>query len=222
VNPSSRLKNILPPNDNHPQKNGLDWASTPILQKGFGTVHNGNAPIIMWKRDKTHRLESRSKRWPQNANFGIYIKALCPLKGSSRGNLKSSSDPVKKRLSDVRSPQQAWALGGLLVNVSARQSTVMEPGLFKGAQERRRLVAPGTKSLGCSNFIAFPLFGWIVFSHMDTLLYNRRILIIHLSPDRGKEINLMGGRFIKSLGILETYSPFPEFGMPLALFKGKW
>ena len=129
--------------------------------------------------------------------------------------------PRKKRLSDVRSLGRAWALADLLMNVSAVRLPVMELGLFKGARERGRLFAAGTMNLACSNSIAFPLFGWIVFSHMDTLLYKRRILIIHLSPDRGKEINLMASRFTKSLVILETYSPFPGFGMPLALFKGK-
>jgi hypothetical protein len=112
--------------------------------------------------------------------------------------------PRKKRLSDIRSPRRAWALGDLLVNVSALWLPVMEPDLFKAARERGHLFAPGTRNLACSNSIAFPLFGWIVFNHMDTLLSKRRILIIHLSPDRGKKINLIGSRFIKSLVILET------------------
>ncbi len=107
------------------------------------------------------------------------------------------------------------------MSVSAVRSPVMEPGLFEGACERGRLATPGTNNLACSKPTVFLLLGWIVFSHMDTLPYKRRILIIHLSSDGGKEINLIGSRFIKSLVVLETCTPFTGFGMPLALSKGK-
>jgi len=56
---------------------------------------------------------------------------------------------------------------------------------------------------------------------MDTLALKGWILIIHISPSRGKEINLMDNQFTKSLVILSAYGSPLWIGTPFAPLLGK-